>query len=236
MLQIVSNVKVVTVFTHAPEGCVTPWDRERGFPDAKTHMAARLQEESVVMHHLGVRHHELDFCPSEYRDSMLDAAQSLEVLDAVRAHLDGVSAVALPVGAGGSFSLGQKLWHRVAPRRRPAGGTSPHPDHVAVTEMLLGPLRADGLDVWLYEDLPYLWAGPGDRRAAELAVAHHAVTTLNVVAVDRQAKAEAINRYTSQASAVVLRPPSEVAAALPTHERYWRLSQQASPATPITPR
>ena len=208
----------------APVEVVTPWDRDRGFPNAQAHMAARLQEEVDVMGHLGVRHQELGFCPSEYRGDALDSIASHDVLTAVRAQLDGSDAVALPVGAGGSFGFRQKLWHRIAPGRRPPGGTTPHPDHIAVTDLLLAPLLADGHDIWLYEDLPYLWARSGDQRAVALCAAHHASATLEVVAVDRQAKAEAINRYSSQASAVVLRPPAEVAGVLPTHERYWRLS------------
>ncbi len=226
MLQFVPNVNVVTVFTQAPEEMVTDWDRDRGFPDATAHMTARLHEESLVMRHLGVRHQELGFCPSEYRDSVLDTAQSHAVISAVRNLVNDATAVALPVGAGGAFNLARKAWHRLAPGRRPPGGTTPHPDHLAITDLLLGPLRADGLDIWLYEDLPYLWAGPGDRRAAALSATHHASVTIEVVPVDRQAKADAINRYTSQASAVVLRSPSEVAGVLPTHERFWRFSPQ----------
>jgi len=204
----------------------TDWDRSCGFADARSHIAARHVEERDVMAFVGVSHEELGFVPVEYRSGALDAATEAKLHNAVVEAIGNAPAVFLPVGAGGTFSMLQRLLHRLVPPLRPPGGTTPHHDHLALTDLLIEPLLADGREVWLYEDLPYLWAGPGDDRARLLTATHNAVCTEVNVPVDRQHKAAAINRYTSQAPAVVLRPADKVANALPPTERYWRLCRQ----------
>jgi hypothetical protein len=233
LLHRATNIKIVTVFTVAPEGMSTDWDRDRGFPNAASHLAARLTEEHTVMAGLGVTHVELPFIPFEYRSAGLTESDKLALVAAVL-HQVGPSktTVAVPVGAGGTWGIPRKVWHRVRPNRRPPGGTTPHIDHLAITDLLLGPLLEVGHTVWLYEDLPYLWAGRGDRRAHALSHQHGVPVTETSLPVDRVAKAASINGYVSQASAVVLRPPDQVAEALPTHERYWVLQASKPPLRP----
>lgn len=221
LLQPERNAQVVTIFTGAPTGTVTSWDRERGFTSAADHMAARHTEEREVMASLGIVHIELGFAPVEYRDGA--EPDHTAIVTAVLDNIPAGSMVALPVGAGGRFSLGQRIAHRLVPSRKPAGGTTPHVDHVFATDVLLPVLLARRQSVLLYEDVPYLWAGPGDQRAADLASLNRADVTLFAQAIDREHKAAAINRYRSQASAVVLRPPDQIASALPPTERFWLL-------------
>jgi LmbE family N-acetylglucosaminyl deacetylase len=224
LLRQVIDIKIVTVFTGAPEGASTAWDRSRGFADANAHLAARLLEETNVMAALGITHVELPFIPFEYRDARHQDGQQPTLVAAVLSEVGHLpTTVALPVGAGGRWSLLRKVWHRVRPDRRPPGGTTPHVDHVAITDLVLGPLINAGHTVWLYEELPYLWAGRGDGRALMLSKLHGASLTEIAYPVDRSAKAVSINGYVSQVSALVLRPPDLVAEALPTHERYWVL-------------
>ena len=212
--------RVVNVFTGAPLGLTTDWDRDRGFSDAASHMVARLIEEQAVMDSLGVQHIELGFLPVEYRTGPMPAEK---ITTAVMSHVRSTDIVALPVGAGGKFSLATKLKHRLQPARRPPGGTTPHLDHLAVTDLLTGALLTAGHDVVLYEEVPYLWAGKGDQRAIQLADQHGCAIEQFPQSVDRAAKGEAINGYFSQAGAVILRRPDQIAEALPEHEWFWRL-------------
>lgn len=218
-----TNTSVLTVFTGAPADLTTDWDRDRGFPDATAQMSARLLEEHAVMDFVGISHEELDFIPVEYRPAASLTLPGIDIVVAVTAKLGSAQTVALPVGAGGRFSLRRKVMHRLFPRRRPPGGTTPHPDHLATTDLLIGPILALGRDLLLYEDLPYLWAGRGDERAALLAARHNSHVELLSLPVDRGRKAAAIALYASQADAIILRPADQIADVLPTHERFWIL-------------
>ena len=217
------DTRVLTVFTGAPANLTTDWDRDRGFADARAQMSARLLEEHAVMHFVGIGHEELDFIPVEYRPAAYLALPGDDIVGAVTMRLGSARTVALPVGAGGRFPLHTKVMHRLFPSRRPPGGTTPHVDHLATTDLLLGPILALGCNVLLYEELPYLWAGRGDTRAGLLAHRHNSRAEVVCLPVDRTRKAAAIAHYASQADAVILRPADQIADAMPTHERFWML-------------
>lgn len=224
------SCKVINVFTHVPSGIqATDWDRDRGFSSAQDHMTARLAEERDVMASLRVDHQEVDLVPFEYVQSreQLTADERLAVLDAISLEwsASGVRpTVALPVGAGRKYSIPERVYHRLWPARRPPGGGAAHIDHVALTDSLLPELLRLEIPVVLYEDLPYLWSGPGDQRCNTIIRGNGLSAQPRTISIDPESKADAVRHYASQLSALVQVPAETIQDVLPKTERFWELS------------
>jgi len=130
--------------------------------------------------------------------------------------------VAVPAGAGRRLG---RVRAALARRLGMTVGPDPHPDHVFVRDVALRSLTDAARAVpLLYEELPYLLGGGAAREASRAAAACGRRAVELVADVDRVAKAARIGAYTTQIPH--LTPDGtrlDVAANLPSHERYWRL-------------
>lgn len=116
------------------------------------------------------------------------------------------------------------LLHRDFLRRRRAAqrrGILANEDHVALRDIVVAHTAGDdSVEVWFYEELPYLWGEPGDAEARRLA-AHGPLAELSLP-VDQEAKARRVRRYATQLG--LLDPERKTladASTLPRTERLW---------------
>lgn len=129
---------------------------------------------------------------------------------------------------GSALAWLRLLKHRLYVRRKRAaqrGGAVVHPDHLFVRDVVVEVCggRSD-VELWLYEDLPYLWSGSADHEVAHVAQARGWIAELTTFDIDRNRKCAALSNYASQLRA--LDPDGrrlESAETLPSVERYWRL-------------
>jgi LmbE family N-acetylglucosaminyl deacetylase len=193
---------VCTVFAAAPSAAMhTEWDGKSGFSDSSVAIRARIHEDTQALAVLNAVPFHLAFRDAQYHES-----PSCEVL------VNALSRTAAEVGAS-SLLMPLGLFHS---------------DHVHVSDACLGLLeRNQGLDNYIYEDLPYrsmegvvqqrlhafvqrgLIATPADPRAEPTGAQH-----------TWQAKCEALRAYASQLRAL----DSTGAEHAFIVERFWRLT------------
>lgn len=125
------------------------------------------------------------------------------------------------------------LKHRLYVRQKHAAqraGAVAHPDHLFVRDVIVETcMERQDVDLWLYEDLPYLWSGPADAEVAVVAAQHCLRVTTMSVPINQERKAAALANYASQLTA--LDPDGrrlESAETLPATERYWRLTKPSA--------
>jgi LmbE family N-acetylglucosaminyl deacetylase len=214
-------VDVLTVFAGAPKPPRRGfWDTRCGFDSSAESIPARRREEETAL--AGHRLTYLDLFEMQYVDGPRPQAEAEHLVAAVADWLETTEdgTVALPAGAGWRTRLPSRVADRLIDRR----GPPPHPDHVFVRDALLGRLpRPAG--ILLYEELPYLWAGPADGSVRRTAERHKLAADLVSVEIDRERKARRLRAYPSQLAH--LSPPErplDSASVLPPVERYWTLS------------
>jgi len=221
---------VMNVFTGRPAPAVTSdWDTGAGFADSTDAMTARSIEDDRAFDGLGTTRIEVGLLDNQYATLASGAGRTADDAATLTARVadwlasnDG-GAVAVPAGAGGPLTRLHRLrYHLHSLRFGLRGGGPAHPDHVWVTDHLAATLDP-GVDVVLYEDLPYAWVKPADDRVATVAARTGRRATPFVVPVDVGRKAVAVERYASQLRGNVAPWVPSVAAALPTSERYWLL-------------
>jgi hypothetical protein len=79
----------------------------------------------------------------------------------------------------------------------------------------------------LYEELPYLWGGRGDRTARRAAAAVGLCVDPFELSIDPVAKARRLRAYSSQIPQLTWRGRRlDDPASLPSRERYWRLRKR----------
>jgi LmbE family N-acetylglucosaminyl deacetylase len=220
-------VDVLDVFAGSP---VPPrrgaWDLRCGFADSRESSSARREEELRAL--AGTAHHVtfMDLFNVDYIDGRRSQLDREAIVSAVRTWLDqaGAGTVALPAGAGWTTSrlrrkLGERVWWRFIGERP---GPPQHPDHVFARDAGLDAVAGSGVEVLLYEELPYVWGAPADREAGRLGFDDELR-----LEVDRDEKAGRVAAYASQVEHIS--PPHgrlDDADVLPATERYWRLASR----------
>ena len=138
----------------------------------------------------------LELFSGDHVDGRRPDSERAAIAEAVRAWIErsGGGTVALPAGAGWTMSplrrtLGERVWWRFIGDR---AGPPQHPDHVYARDAALE--AADGVEVLLYEELPYLWGAPADRAVATLGRRASPFE----LSVDRAEKAARVAAYASQ--------------------------------------
>lgn len=121
----------------------------------------------------------------------------------------------------------QQVLHWDFQRRRSqaqAEGMLANPDHLVVRDTALAVLGDQDVEIWLYEELPYLWGRPADAEVRRLARKFGVASSLDELACDRHAKQRRIAAYSSQLD--VMDPQGRLSSAtgLPSVERRWRWS------------
>jgi LmbE family N-acetylglucosaminyl deacetylase len=219
-------VEVLTVFAGEPQPPRQGWwDEVCGFASsAESVPARRLEDERALAPQGHVRSY-LDLLELQHFDGPRPAEDAGRIARAVQEWLTGKDGgtVALPAGAGWA-----PYWlpTRIAKRLREPRGPEPHGDHVFTRDAVLATDLGDA-SVILYEEIPYLWGGGADRAAKRAGAEHGYRVRLEVVPVDREAKARRIAAYASQIPHI---SPAEgrldSPAVLPATERYWWLRRR----------
>lgn len=221
-------IDVVTLFAGAPDPPRQGWwDVQCGFASSAEGVAARRREEEAAFAGIAHQRTYLDLLEIQHVDRRTGAEEdaiAAVVSDWVAEHPDGT--VALPAGAGCPTTRTAR-WLRRLRRERCTPGQ--HPDHVLARDAGLEGLNGSRATPLLYEEVPYLWGGPGEREVRRVASRGRWRTSMFEVAVDPGRKAERIAAYASQIPHI---SPDhgrlDDAATLPSRERYWRLARDSS--------
>lgn len=223
-------VTVLDVFTQRPEPEQhTQWDEQCGFRGSHQAYHARRQEERDALGATGHKVLGADLLDTQYlpggsddRDER-DADRLAEILEKWVERAGDESTVALPVGAGLPAGARPGLIDRVRAKLRRRLLFNNSPDHVFVRDVGIETLRhRDEVTIWLYEELPYLWAHPGELVVPLVAGWAERSATVVSLPVDRRRKADMLSAYRSQLPMLFPRP-DHLANALPANERYWVL-------------
>lgn len=138
-----------------------------------------------------------------------------------------------PAQAGMAKRVVRWMLHVDYQRRRRAAqrsGMLANEDHLAVRDAGLALANSRGVDVLLYEELPYLWAARGDAAAVSAASAAGRSAHRLELTPDLTDKHARMTRYRTQLR--VMDPEHrrlEDPARLPSQERYWWLPAAADP-------
>jgi LmbE family N-acetylglucosaminyl deacetylase len=218
-------VDVLTVFAGEPhpprQG---PWDYDCGFASSAESVRIRRAEEESAFAGTPHRLAFMDLLEGQYVDWRHDQNEANAIAEAIRrwASANAAGTVALPAGAwrgAGRLRAGlaRRLGRSLGPER--------HPDHVFVRDVALGVLtERRGVVPLLYEELPYVFGGSAARETRRAAAARGWTAVKVVADVDRAAKAARIAAYATQVPHLMLDGTRlDVAANLPTSERYWLL-------------
>lgn len=142
------------------------------------------------------------------------------------------SASASPESRRAAASLVRRAMHADHQRRRRKAqrrGMAANPDHVLVRDVGLEVAAAvPGVEVLLWEDLPYLWHERGAARIARLERSYGLDATRIDVEVDVAQKYRRLSNYASQLE--VLDPQHKRLtdrAGLPATETYWMMRRRA---------
>lgn len=127
---------------------------------------------------------------------------------------------------GGVRSAAQRLLHEehLRRRRRTMGedGLAANPDHLALRDLTLRvAARHPGVQLVLFEDLPYLWHARGDDEVARLERSGGVSATRVTVPVDVERKHAHLRHYASQLPVLDQRGRLLEASSLPDHEVFW---------------
>jgi len=223
-------VDVLTVLTGAPEPPRRGfWDARCGFAGSEQSVPARRREEVRALENAVRRLELLEIVDHQYLDGPRPDAHRTAVVEWVTgwvAKAGSPCAVALPAGAGWRPGRIASWLVRRGLARQP--GPSPSPDHVFVRDAVLGGLAGTaGVELVLYEELPYRWGGQAGGEARRSAETHALRAVPFSLRVDRDAKARRIGVYESQVPHIS--PPHgriDNPAVLPETERYWRLVRE----------
>lgn len=150
-------------------------------------------------------------------------------------HVGSLSAGAAgePAPAGMAKRVVRWLLHVDYQRRRRAAqrsGMLANEDHLAVRDAGLALATSRGVDVLLYEELPYLWAARGDAAAVSVASGAGRDARRFELTPDMTDKHARMTRYRTQLR--VMDPEHrrlEDPARLPRQERYWWLPTPVDP-------
>lgn len=224
------GAQILTVFAGAPlphrQGW---WDRRCGFASSAESVPARRREEMDAFAGSSHQVRFLDIPDVQYAPTVRPPEDARAIEAAIRACIEDAppGMVALPAGSGWEPSLARELLGRIRPRRfaprQP--GPRPSPDHLYLRDVALRTLaEEEAIELLLYEDLPYAFAGDGGLPALAAAEAIGRRADPLVLDVDREQKARRLSFYRSQIPHIS--PPGrrlDDPAALPAIERYWRL-------------
>lgn len=127
---------------------------------------------------------------------------------------------------GGVRSAAQRLLHEehLRRRRRTMGedGLAANPDHLALRDLTLRvAARHPGVQLVLFEDLPYLWHARGDDEVARLERSSGVGATRVTVPLDVERKHAHLRHYASQLPVLDQRGRLLEAGNLPDHEVFW---------------
>jgi LmbE family N-acetylglucosaminyl deacetylase len=207
------------------------WDRRCGFATSTEATAARREEELAA--HAGTPHEVvfMDLLAVQYVDGARPAADGKAIGKALADWVErnDRGSVALPAAAGWTVSRARSWlaehvnWRFVGERPGPPR----HPDHLFARDASLAAIvPREGVDVLLYEDLPYSWGRAADAEVRRVESAWSVEAEPFELPVDRGRKATRIAHYTSQIEHISL-PNRRLddPDALPAVERYWRLAR-----------
>ena len=196
------GTRVVTAYTAGPARweVLTAWDEACGFLPGDDVMAVRKREDVDALATLGAGPVWLDLVEGQYEPRPTQPEVAARLRRALEELRPSPTAVAIPLGVS-------------------------HPDHVTVSDAMLG-LWATGLlpeASWLvYGELPYVEVVPRSARRRKAALAadgrvlrRHRARPLE----DRERKRAAIARYQTQ-----LRPLGDALPRALAGERLWRLT------------
>lgn len=229
VLERAEPLAVLTIFAGSPNPPQRGWwDRACGFASSAESMPARLREDEAAFSDLPHNRRylsllELQYLAGDRKESDAEAIVT-EVSSWIAANPAGT--VALPAGAGcKSGRITRRLRRLLGRPCEPP----PHPDHLFVRDAALPVLAGQpATSLLLYEELPYLFAGPSDGEAQLVADRGWHVEPL-LIPVDRAAKAARIAAYASQVGP--LSPPDgrlDEPGTLPRGERYWLLRRAST--------
>jgi LmbE family N-acetylglucosaminyl deacetylase len=221
-------VTVLTVFCGAPEDrAASDWDTKLGQLDGAESMRIRIAEDETALGKLGVATERLGLLEAGYRRGPMPGDAQDELRATVRSWVQSTQGIVLlPAGAGARDTLLYRArWRAMRPPLRVPGGGEPHPDHVAVRDVLAASVLDDCGRVVIYEEFPYRWTGRGDRAVASLSRALDARAQRFHLAVEPRDKAQAVETYGSQIPELFRPWVRDVSRVMPARERYWLLSR-----------
>jgi LmbE family N-acetylglucosaminyl deacetylase len=222
-------VDIIDVFVGEPDPPVQGWwDRRCGFATSAEAAATRRGEERAAYTGTPHRVSFLELLSVQYVDGTRPASERETIRETVAnwGERNTGGSIALPAGAGWSVSalrswLGEHVHRRIGERPGPPR----HPDHVFARDAALAAAVAlPNIDVFLYEELPYLWGRPADWEVRRLESSWGIRAEPFELPVDRERKAARIACHASQIEHIS--PPHgrvDDPRVLPPVERYWRL-------------
>lgn len=230
LLSLPGPIDVLTVLAGAPDPPRRGfWDVRCGFTGSEQSIPARRQEEAKALGGSVQRLELMDLVDCQYLDGPRPEAHRTALIERVTrwvSETDAPCTVAGPAGAGWRPGPVASWLVRRGLARQP--GPRPSPDHLFVREVLLDGLSGlGGVQLLLYEELPYAWGGPADKEAERAARAHSRTAQPLSLPVDRDAKARRVAAYKSQIAHIS--PPQgrvDDPRVLPATERYWRLAAE----------
>lgn len=130
--------------------------------------------------------------------------------------------------------LGRRAFRMLvrAPEPEPLPGIPANLDHAWVRDTIATQLAGRHLTFGLYEEVPYLFGGPGQHNAERLAHRLGYAATPVSRDIDRDHKARRVGCYPSQLAPLIQhgQSPLDTAAGLPPTENYWLLTPRPAPA------
>jgi LmbE family N-acetylglucosaminyl deacetylase len=193
---------IVTVLAGFPPGEHSGWSgRTTGLSVAKDANSKRREEDQRASRALGARTIWIDIPAQEYGPAVSASERLLRIQEAV------VTAVATT---------------EVRSVFVPLGIT--HPDHIIVSDAALLALHASDVEAYVYMDMPYGQARPGQvRRRLRHIGRTFDIDPLGLFVGDLQTKAEAVNAYSSQVAALQQGFGRHFKRLFIDPEKYWRV-------------
>lgn len=247
---------VVTVFGGAPKKAMhTEWDALCGYRDSDDALTVRRAEESKAFSGTSHAVTRLDLVDGQYAPGPRSADERAAVRASIEewaTRCRDHGTLLAPAGAGKVLRsletvvgppqgarrdrikklvgpLGRRVLKRVHTAVAQPSVPMANDDHRFVRDIAVEAWRAHPqLDLWLYEEVPYLWGQPADAEVAAVARAAGARPALHAHSVDRATKAGIVAAYASQLTHLYA-PQGRLDSpdGLPPVERYWRLDSVA---------
>jgi LmbE family N-acetylglucosaminyl deacetylase len=191
---------IMTILAGFPSGAHAGWSGQTtGLPMARDANLMRREEDRCATHVLGAQTVWIDIHAQEY------GPDASERLLAIREAID--SAVATTEARSVFVPLGVT-----------------HPDHVIVSDAALLAVVASSLESYVYMDMPYGQARPGEvRRRLRRIARKFQIDLVAPFAGDLQSKSEAVNAYSSQIKALRQGFGKTFNRVFVDPERYWRV-------------
>jgi LmbE family N-acetylglucosaminyl deacetylase len=202
LIQSRHGTTITTILAGFPPGAHAGWSgKTTGLSVAKDANLMRREEDQCASRALGARTAWVDIPAQEYGPAASPTERLLRIQEAI------VTAIAATTVRSVFIPLGVT-----------------HPDHIIVSDAALHAVGVANLEAYVYMDMPYGQARPGQvRRRLRHIGRKFEVDPLAPFVGDLQTKAEAVNAYSSQVKALQQGFGRSFNQVFIDPEKYWRV-------------